>query len=120
MRRLFLALALCLFAPTAVVAQDLQSILQTHADEVADPGRRSVGVVIDDLLAAGLPNAPDFLAAWQDRDIVRDTADGRFYRAGRTSDGQITLIDLDTGAETMVPEDRVEEVRPNGGVRPAR
>jgi len=117
MRRLFLALALCLFAPTAVVAQDLQSILQTHADEVADPGRRSVGVVIDDLLAAGLPNAPDFLAAWQDRDIVRDTADGRFYRAGRTSDGQITLIDLDTGAETMVPEDRVEEVRPNGGVR---
>ena len=99
--------------PTALPAQTLQDILQTHAEEVAKPGRRSVGVVLDDLAASGLAQAVDFLEAWRDREIVQRDSDGLFFRS--VDD---TLIDLDTG-EALGPADEVSAVRPNGGVRRA-
>ncbi|MEL6607376.1 MAG: urea ABC transporter permease subunit UrtB [Pseudomonadota bacterium] len=112
-RPLILALALLLLAPVSAAAQSLQDILQTHAEEVAKPGRRSVGVVLDDLAASGLPQAVDFLEAWRDRAVVQRDADGLFFR---TEDD--TLFDLDTGAEVGV-DDGTTAVRPNGGVRRA-
>lgn len=118
MLRLLLALALtCLAAPVAA-QDDLQSILQIHAEEVASPGRRSVGVVVEDLLASGLPSVPIFLEAWQDRDIVQNTEDGLFYVEGDEQDGTVTLLDIASREPAATaPEDAVEEVRPNGGVR---
>ncbi len=120
MRRiLFLALALWLIVPVATVAQTLQDILQTHQEEVLKPGRRSVGVVLDDLVASGLPQALPFLEAWRDREIVQRDSDGLFFRA--TEDGDaLALTDLDTG-ETVpaAVSDDFTESRPNGGVRRA-
>ncbi|WP_299648316.1 urea ABC transporter permease subunit UrtB [uncultured Tateyamaria sp.] len=118
-RLIFLALTLWLLAPVAVQAQTLQDILQTHQDEVLKPGRRSVGVVLDDLVASGLPQTVPFLEAWRDREIVQRDSDGLFFRA--TEDGDaITLNDLDTGENVGTADDAdLTDSRPNGGVRRA-
>ena len=119
LRLLSLAFSLCLIMPASVHAQTLQDILQTHQDEVLKPGRQSVGVVLDDLVASGLPQALPFLEAWRDREIVQRDSDGLFFRAIE-QDGAITLQNLDTGATTTVAnEDDLTEARPNGGVRRA-
>ncbi len=119
LRIFFLALAMCLMTPAMVAAQSLQSLLQTHAEEVLKPGRRTVGVVLDDLVDSGLPQALPFLEAWRDRAIVQRTSDGLFFRAEETGD-EVALFDLDSGeAVATVPEDDVTESRPNGGVRRA-
>ena len=100
-------------------AQPLQTILQTHQGEVLQPGRRTVGVVLDDLVASGLPQALPFLEAWRDREIVQRGSDNLFFRA--IDDGEtVVLRDLDTGdvIGNFNPDD-LTEARPNGGVRRA-
>ncbi len=114
-RLLLLAVAFCLTLPGPSHAQSLQDLLQTHADEVLKPGRRSVGVVLEDLVASGLPQAVPFLEAWRDREIVQRESDGLFFRS--VDD---TLFDLDTAAELGPVDDAdLTESRPNGGVRRA-
>ncbi len=115
LRLLLLAVAFCLTLPGPSHAQSLQDLLQTHADEVLKPGRRSVGVVLDDLVASGLPQAVPFLEAWRDREIVQRESDGLFFRS--VDD---ILFDLDTAAE-LGSADGIDltESRPNGGVRRA-
>ncbi len=115
LRTLLMAFAFCLAIPNGATAQTLQSILQTHADEVAKPGRRTVSVLLDDLVASELPQAVPFLEAWRDREIVQREDDGLFFRH---LDGE--LLDLDTG-EVIGASDGVAlaESRPNGGVRRA-
>ena len=119
LRSFILALALCLIAPFGAQAQSLQDILQTHQEEVLKPGRRTVGVVLDDLVASGLPQALPFLEAWRDREIVQRESDGLFFAASEDGD-DIILRDLDTDATTIAsPDDNLTEARPNGGVRRA-
>ncbi|KQB97094.1 branched-chain amino acid ABC transporter permease [Loktanella sp. 1ANDIMAR09] len=119
LRLLSLALSLCLILPASLQAQTLQDILQTHQDEVLSPGRQSVGVVLDDLVASGLPQALPFLEAWRDREIVQRDSDGLFFRAVEEDDA-ITLVDLDTNTTiTVANDDGLSEARPNGGVRRA-
>ena len=119
LRLLSLALSLCLILPASLQAQTLQDILQTHQDEVLSPGRQTVGAVLDDLVASGLPQALPFLEAWRDREIVQRDSDGLFFRALEEGDA-ITLEDLDTGTTTTVAnDDDLTEARPNGGVRRA-
>ncbi|MEM8538275.1 MAG: urea ABC transporter permease subunit UrtB, partial [Pseudomonadota bacterium] len=114
LRSLFLALMLSFgVLPATASAQTLQDVLQAHAEEVAKPSRRSVGVLLDDLAASGLPQAVDFLEAWRDREIVQREADGLFFR-----DLDDTLYDVDTG-DAVGPAEDVKAVRPNGGVRRA-
>ncbi|MFO8126435.1 urea ABC transporter permease subunit UrtB [Yoonia sp.] len=118
-RLLSMALVLGLSMPVAAVAQSLQNILQTHQEEVLKPGRRTVGVVVDDLVASGLPQALPFLEAWRDREIVQRDTDGLFFRV--IEDGDILILnDLDTG-EARGAADKVSLTasRPNGGVRRA-
>ena len=118
LRLLSLALALWLAVPFAASAQSVQDILQTHEAEVLKPGRRSVGVVLDDLVASGLPQALPFLESWRDREIVQRDSDGLFFRLieeGETA----TLQDLDTGDTLTASESDLTESRPNGGVRRA-
>ncbi|MEM6311786.1 MAG: urea ABC transporter permease subunit UrtB [Pseudomonadota bacterium] len=117
-RQIFLALALWFTLPVMVQAQSLQDILQTHQEEVLKPGRRSVGVVLDDLVASGLPQVVPFLEAWRDREIVQRDSDGLFFRVIAEGD-TVTLGDLDTGAELEASEGELTESRPNGGVRRA-
>jgi len=117
-RLLSLALALWLTMPGTATAQSLQDILQIHREEVLKPGRRTVGVVLDDLVASGLPQALPFLEAWRDREIVQRESDGLFFRAIEDGDA-IALQDLDTGATLIADEEGLTDSRPNGGVRRA-
>ena len=119
LRLISLALALWLTVPVTAAAQPLQAILQTHQDEVLQPGRRTVSVVMDDLVSSGLPQALPFLEAWRDREIVQRGSDGLFFRAASIG-GTLTLLDLDTGnAIEEFDADDLTEARPNGGVRRA-
>lgn len=79
MRRLFLSLAWLMALASSAFAQDVQSILQTHAEEVAKPSRNSVGVVMDDLVASGLPQVSGFLEQWAERNIWQNDETGLFF-----------------------------------------
>ena len=119
LRSYLLTFALLLVMPLGAHAQTLQDILQTHQEEVLSPGRRSVGVVLDDLVASGLPQALPFLEAWRDREIVQREADGLFFALVDQGDS-LSLRDLDTGTLATIPnDDGLAEARPNGGVRRA-
>ena len=98
-------------------SQPIQDVLQAHAEEVEKPGRRTVGAVLDDLIATGAAGVPGFLEAWRGRQVVRNAADGRFYIAGEETDGAVALTDVDSGERTSVAEELLTESRPNGGVR---
>ncbi|MCF2872481.1 urea ABC transporter permease subunit UrtB [Octadecabacter sp. G9-8] len=115
MRHAFLALMILMGSVLAVSAQTLQPILQTHTDEIASPSRNSVSVALDDLVASGVPQVTDFLEQWVERNIwQRD--DGVFYIAVEDGD-ELTLTDIDTGAQSMAPAAGFTQLRPNGGVR---
>ncbi len=115
MRRVFLFLALWLgFAP-ALQAQDLQSILQIHATEVADPGRRTVNAVLDDLAVSGLSGVADFLESWQDK-AVWQRADGQFFVAAEAGN-DLHLTDIVSGAQSTASKANFIQIKPNGGVR---
>ncbi|MDO6587125.1 urea ABC transporter permease subunit UrtB [Salipiger sp. 1_MG-2023] len=116
-RALFLALTLafCLALPAhraqAQQTGPLQAVLQTHAAEVARPSRTSVATLIDALVASNLPQVPDFLTRWSDREVVQDSASGLFYYDGEPP------VDIDTGAPTQLDGATLSAIRPNGGVR---
>ena len=115
MYRVLILLALLIgFVPMAQ-AQTLQDLLRSHADEVASPGRRTVGVLIDDLAASDLPQVGTFLEHWQDKSVWQ-SPEGLFFIA-REDGANLTLTDIDTGAETTVPKDGYSQIKPNGGVR---
>ena len=119
MIRIFtLALAL-LCLPVAVLAQDLQTLLQDHQKVVAKPSRKSVGPVLDALIASGLPEVPEFLEKWQGKEVYVRNSDGLFFYAAKAAGG-IALTDLDSGesVETADPKS-VKQIKPNGGVRKA-
>lgn len=117
MRRLIFATLLVLCGSFTAHAQTLQGILQTHVDEVAKPSRRGVAIVLDDLVASGLPQTTPFLEQWAERNVwQRD--DGLFFIV--TDEGEtLTLKDVDTGAVLSGAKEAFSQVRPNGGVRRA-
>ncbi|WP_298976831.1 urea ABC transporter permease subunit UrtB [uncultured Roseobacter sp.] len=115
MRRILIAIALCCGSAFSGHAQELQQILQVHADEVAKPSRRSVSVVLEDLVASGLPQVPVFLEKWSAKNVWQ-REDGVFFIA--TADGDdLKLQDIDTGGETSAPKSTFKQLKPNGGVR---
>ena len=116
MVRMLLSL-MCLLASVGLAsAQDLQSLLQTHEAEVVKPSRKSVGVLLDDLVASDLPQVPAFLEQWAERNVWQDDTSGLFY-FGAEADDTLALRDIDTGEEATAPSDGFSQLRPNGGVR---
>ena len=100
----------------AAQAQDLQPVLQGHAEEIAKPSRSSVSVALDDLAASGAPQVSVFLEQWQDKGVWQREADGVFFFGTETGD-DLTLRDIDTGAESSAPTNGFSQLKPNGGVR---
>ncbi len=100
----------------AAQAQDLQPVLQAHAEEIAKPSRSSVSVALDDLAASGAPQVSVFLEQWQDKGVWQREADGVFFFGTETGD-DLTLRDIDTGAESSAPTSGFSQLKPNGGVR---
>ncbi len=127
MIRVFLAalLALCLATAPAprATAQDaamgpLQALVQSRADLVADASRRSVGEVLEILIASELPGVPGFLARWQARELYQRQSDGLFVYVQDADATPLTLIDIDTGAVIGTATSReVAQLRPNRGVQ---
>jgi urea transport system permease protein len=121
MRAILTAFAVwCLAGLSPALAQTatLQAVLQSHQAEVADPSRAGVGVVLDDLIASGLPAVPEFLERWQEREVVVRAADGLFFYTEPGDGGAVTLIDVDTGQPAgTAATSEIAEIRPNGGVR---
>ncbi|WP_299860667.1 urea ABC transporter permease subunit UrtB [uncultured Roseobacter sp.] len=115
MRRIFYAIALCFGTVMAAQAQELQTILQTHADEIAKPSRKTVNVALEDLVASGLPTVPGFLEAWVEKSVWQ-RGDGQFF-IGAVEDDQINLRDVDSGVETTADKSDFKQLKPNGGVR---
>ena len=115
MRSVLFALILTLCGVSAVTAQTLQSILQTHATEIAKPSHKTVGETIDAIVASGLPHVSEFLEQWSRKNIWQ-RSDGSFFVATAAGDS-LTLIDVDTQAKTIGSKSDFKQLKPNGGVR---
>lgn len=115
MRRIILAISLCFATALAAQSQDLQSILQTHSEEVAKPSRKSVSILLDDLVASGLPQVTEFLEEWSDKNVWQRT-DGQIFFGVQQGD-DLLVKDIDTGVETIQPLAGFKQLKPNGGVR---
>ena len=116
MRRVLLCVIWLFATCSAAIAQDVQTILQTHAAEIAKPSRNSVGVVLDDLAASGLPQVPVFLEQWAEKNVWREDETGIFFIATEEGD-DLTLTDIDTGEVSNASADGFSQLKPNGGVR---
>ena len=115
MRRLMIACVLLISSAVTTSAQDLQSLLQTHAEEIAKPSRNSVGVVMDDLVASGIPQVTVFLEQWSDKNVwQRDDGDFVFGIADEDTLSWTSIDDDSTGTATT---DTHKQLKPNGGVR---
>ncbi|MCV2876762.1 urea ABC transporter permease subunit UrtB [Rhodobacteraceae bacterium XHP0102] len=96
----------------------LQDVLQANRAEVANPSRATVGQVLAALLQADAAQTSEFLRQWQERMVVEDPQTGLFYFAQEAEDGQIILIEIDSGREAARVGSRdVNAIRPNAGVR---
>ncbi len=115
MRILLSAIAFVVCAMTAQ-AQDLQTLLQDNAAQIAKPSRNSIGTVLDDMVATGLPQVPTFLEEWSDKNVWQNEETGIFFIATENDD-TLTLTDIDSGAQTTAPADGFRQLKPNGGVR---
>ncbi|MCG3269458.1 urea ABC transporter permease subunit UrtB [Yoonia sp. I 8.24] len=115
MTRVLIMLAMLLGFSPAAQAQDLQNLLQTHAEEVASPGRRTVGVVLDDLAASGIPQVATFLEQWQEKSVWQGP-EGLFFIAAEEGD-TLNLTDIDSGVQSTAPAAGFTQLKPNGGVR---
>lgn len=116
MRRLILACLILIGSAFAASAQDLQSVLQRHAAEIAKPSRSSVGAALDDLVASGLPQVTPFLEQWSDKNVWQRDADGLFF-IGTAEGDALSLRDVDTDAALAGVKDDFTQLKPNGGVR---
>jgi urea transport system permease protein len=115
MRRLLFACGLFLCSLTAVSAQDLQSLLQSNAEEIIKPSRAAAPVVLDTLVSSGLPQVPLFLEQWAEKNIWR-AENGRFLQA--TASGKtLTWVDLETDEKGTGAKSNFKQLKPNGGVR---
>ncbi|MEM7721822.1 MAG: urea ABC transporter permease subunit UrtB [Pseudomonadota bacterium] len=111
---------MCMSMASPAVAQDapLQDLLQTYADEIADPSRRTVGETLDALVATGHPDLPEFLTRWQAREAYQRDADGLFVYVEDEDADPLVLLDIGTGEVLGTAGSReVTQLRPNGGVR---
>jgi urea transport system permease protein len=115
MRSALFALMLMICSASAATAQNLQPILQSHATEVTNPSRGSVGEALDAITGSGLPQATAFLEQWSEKNIwQRD--DGVFF-IGAAEDETLALTDVDTRATSTAPKTDFKQLKPNGGVR---
>ena len=106
---------LCL--PVHAQTGPLQTLLQTHAKDIAKPSRRTIQPVLDDLAASGIVATTDFLEAWAAKGVVQRNEDGLFFFGKREGD-VYTLRSIEDGEPAgEVGRRDAKELKPNAGVR---
>ncbi|GAA6206829.1 urea ABC transporter permease subunit UrtB [Cognatishimia sp. WU-CL00825] len=112
----FLLAMICL--PAALHAQDIQSLLQDHQKVVMKSSRKTVGPVLDALVASGQPQVATFLQNWQSKNVYARKDDGLFFYGEKTGK---TLSLFDISDQSTVAQDvdakSLKQIKPNGGVR---
>jgi len=105
-------------AAQEAAADDLQALLQTQADLVANASRQTVQQVLDLLIESDLPEVPLFLARWQAREVYQRESDGLFFYVEDADASPLTLIDITSGDPAGTATSReVAQLRPNRGVQ---
>nr|WP_281841060.1 urea ABC transporter permease subunit UrtB [Sinisalibacter aestuarii] len=96
----------------------MQTVLQAHAEVIAESSRRTIGPAIDAVAGSGLPQAQAVLEAWQAKDMWQRQSDGWFFRAEQIDASTYRLIDFDSGdAIGEADKGDLTQLKPNAGVR---
>ena len=121
MFRVLITCLILLCVPQFAAAQELQSVLQTHQQEVTKPSRSSVGTVLDDLVSLAPPGTTRFLQLWQNKEVWQRQTDGLFFYVEETSKDVFSLSDIVSGeiVAQNVAGEGLSQIKPNGGVRRA-
>ncbi len=105
---------------TTVTAQTgpVQQVLQSQRDLIEQSSRRTIGPAIDAIANSGLPQMQTVLQTWQSKDMWQRKEDGLFFAGRKTDDGNIELIEFDSGQSVgTYPADAVTQIKPNSGIR---
>jgi|GEM_PF-1786033 len=104
---------------TPSTAQTLQDVLLPHQEAVERASRKTIDPVITDLLASGLPEVPEFVEAWQAKNVWMRKEDNLFFFVATEDDGDTyDLIDISTGEVVGNAGKRdLKQLKPNSGVR---
>lgn len=114
---LFIAAVIAL-APANAQDADLNSLIETHQAKIEKPSRRTIGPVLEALVASNLPSVAVFLEKWREKELWQREADGRFFFVEKADDGQLMLIDVDSGEEAgLADKNDLKNLKPNSGVR---
>ncbi|MEM9269847.1 MAG: hypothetical protein AAGA78_13010 [Pseudomonadota bacterium] len=120
MRAMTLILAALAFFALPLSAQDgpLQTVLQTHEAAVAKASRKTIEPVLADIVGTGLPEVPQFLERWREKEVWQRKDDKLFFYAAEQADKTYNLIDLSTGEVVASAAKRdLRQLKPNSGVR---
>ena len=102
-----------MFCGSPLAAQSLQEVLLPHQAEVEKASRRTVDAVVEDLLASGLPQVPQFLENWQNKNVWMRKADGAFFYVEDRGD-DLALLDMTTLAPVgTAGKNEMTQLKPN-------
>ncbi|MDZ7603246.1 MAG: urea ABC transporter permease subunit UrtB, partial [Hoeflea sp.] len=114
---LLIAAMVCL-APATAQEGGLNTLLETHRAKIEKSSRTTISPVLEDLVDSQLPSVAVFLEQWRERGVWQRKSDGRFFFVKKTDNGQLMLIDADTGAEAgLADQSELTNLNPNSGVR---
>lgn len=117
-RFLILVLMLLFWSPNAYAQQALQTLLQEDSKKIERASRKTVGEVLDRLIASGNPNIPVFLEKWRNKEVFMRKEDRLFFFANKNDAKTFELIDIENGQTIDVVEKRaIKQLKPNSGVR---
>ncbi|MDP2122504.1 MAG: urea ABC transporter permease subunit UrtB [Hoeflea sp.] len=114
---LLIAAMVCL-APAHAQEGGLNALLETHRAKIEKPSRTTISPVLEELVDSQLPSVAVFLEQWREKGVWQRKSDGRFFFVKKTDNGQLMLIDADTGAEAgLADQSELTNLNPNSGVR---
>ena len=117
LRYLILVFALVVWTPQ-VSAQSLQTLLQEDSKKIERASRKTVGAVLDRLVASGNPNLASFLEKWRNKEVYMRKEDRLFFFADKQDSKTFKLIDIETSEPTATAGKRdIKQLKPNSGVR---
>lgn len=117
LRFLIFVFTLIVWTPQ-VSAQSLQTLLQEDSKKIERASRKTVGSVLDRLVASGNPNLATFLEKWRDKEVYMRKEDRLFFFADSQDSKTFILIDIETGETAATLGKReIKQLKPNSGVR---